>query len=531
MTFESSVDPAEYHLGPGDVFECRFWTSGETFYPVVSSDNMLLVPNLGAFDVSNKTLAQVRQEVSQSAAESFASRKPDPSHPPVALALYEPRKIYIKVKGDVATPGDYSLSAAIRADVAVDLANKIDPATLPARQPLSPMQMEIDQTGRKRLQAAFGTREVAPASERNIIVAHDDGTTERVDIVRYNGLHDPKASPPLRQGDVIVVPFRDMLGPSLGVYGAVQSPGDFEFVKGDSLLSAIKYAFGPTANADLHHIELTRIGNGDTAGSPAVYDLTSIEAHVGPDVPLAPNDRIFVRSLPEENHAAVVVVRGEVGEPGVYPINEGHTTLSQIVREAGGLNSRAYPAAGVILRHGHESHLTAGSPEEISQSSRLEDLTVSDTSNYLKQLSMRPPNVVVDMDRLFVGGDHSADVTLADGDEIVIPKRMTTVYVNGFVNNAGFVNYQEGAPLRYYIAQAGGYAQGAETSETSVIKLSTKAWMPPGDTKIEPGDEIFVPKEPDYSEDYKLNRLTTIVALVGALIAAISLYVNVTRKP
>lgn len=531
MTFESSIDPAEYHVGPGDVFECSFWTSGQTFYPLVSVDNMLMVPNLGAFDVSGKTLAEVRQDVLQKAAESFASRKQDPNHPPVTLALYQPRKIYVTVQGDIATPGVYPVSAATRADVVVAIANKLDPAIQQAaREPGTEHQMELDQLGKKRLQSVFGEREAEPASKRYLTVAHEDGTTERIDLVRYNSMHDPKASPPLRQGDVIVVPFRDMMRASIGVYGAVQSPGEFEFVQSDSLSSAIKYAFGPSANADLHHVELTRIGMGDTIGAPLVYDIALINAHQAPDVVLAPNDRVIVRSMPEENRAAVVEVRGEVGEPGVYPIEDGHTTLYQVIQEAGGLNQKAYPAAGVIKRHGHDERLTAGSPEEVAQSTRLEDLTVADTANFERQLSMRPTTAVADMYRLFVQNDRSADVKLDDGDEIIIPKCPTSVYVYGFVNNAGFVNYHEDAPLSYYIAQTGGYADGAEKSEIAVVKLSSKAWMSPGDTKIEPGDEIIVPKEPDYSEDYKLNRLTTIVTVVGALLTALSIYVNVTRK-
>ena len=106
----------------------------------------------------------------------------------------------------------------------------------------------------------------------------------------------------------------------------------------------------------------------------------------------------------------------------------------------------------------------------------------------------------------------------------------TSVYVYGFVSNAGFVNYQENAPVSYYIAQAGGYADGAEKSETSIIKLRSKAWMDPSDTKIEPGDEVFVPKEPDYSEDYKLARLTTWATIATALFGAIDVYLAVTRK-
>ncbi len=196
MTYESSIDPAEYHLGPGDVFECRFWTSGETSYPSVSLDNILLIPNLGAFDVRGETLAQVRQDVMQKAGESFASRKQDPNHPPVTLALYQPRKIYVTVQGDVITPGVYALSASSRADVAVDVANKVDPSLQPSREPGTQKQMEIDQMGKKRLESFFGEREPEPASKRYITVTHEDGTIDRIDLVRYNSMHDPKACPP-----------------------------------------------------------------------------------------------------------------------------------------------------------------------------------------------------------------------------------------------------------------------------------------------------------------------------------------------
>jgi protein involved in polysaccharide export with SLBB domain len=529
MTFESGIDPAEYHLGPGDVLECRFWTSDEIFYPVVSADNMLFIPHIGAYDVRNKTLAQIRDDVLHAVAGSFASRKQDTNHPPVSLALYQPRKIYVTVRGDVATPGVYALSAASRADVAIDIANKLDPSLQPSREPGTQKQMDIEQLGKKRLESFFGEREAEPASKRYISVAHEDGTIDRIDLVRYNSMHDQKASPPLRQGDVVVVPFRDILHPSIGVYGAVQSPGEFEFVQGDSLSSAIKYAFGPSANADLHHVELTRIGKDDTISPPLVYDLESINSHMTPDVSLAPNDRVIVRSIPEENRAAVVEVRGEVGEPGVYPIEDGRTALSQVIQEAGGLSSKAYPAAGIIKRHSHYERLTAGSPDEVAQTTRLENLTVGDTSSFERQLSMRPTTVVTDMYRLFVQGDRSADVKLEDGDEIIVPKCPTSVYVYGFVNNAGFVNYQRDAPLQYYIAQAGGYADGSMKSGTVVIKLRTKAWMDPSDTKIEPGDEILVPKQPDLSEEYKLQLLQTIATIATAVFYAISTYVLIKR--
>ncbi len=532
MTFESPVNPKEYHLGPGDVLECRFWTSGQAYYPQVSSDNMLLIPNLGAFNTADKTFAEIQAEVLQKASESFSSRTIKSDNPLLSLTIYQPRKIFVTVEGDVASPGVYTLSAAMRADVAVDLANQ-KPTT--SSQPLdvaTEQREQLEAPAKKRLEAVFGTREVAAPSERYITVAHDDGTTSRVDLVRYGALHDPTAAPPLREGDVIDVPFRDPRRPSIGVYGAVQSPGDFEYVQGDSLSSAVRYAFGPSANADLHHVEVSRAAQAGAPDPILTYDLTAIEAHTAPDIALEPNDRIILRSLPEEHNAAVVIVRGQVADPGVYPITNGTTTLSEIVHDAGGLTPAAYPAGGVLLRHGYYEQLTEGTPEEVSQVTRLENLGVSDTSNFQRQMAMRPPNVTVDMDAVLVHNDHAADVALQDGDEIDIPTQPTTVYVCGFVNNAGLVNYQKGAPLRYYISQAGGYANGADDGKTAIIKLRTKAWMEPGDTTIEPGDQIFVPKVPDLPENYEEQNLATLTGLVvGVASFLVSMYLTFIKKP
>ena len=204
-------------MGPGDVLECRFWTSGDAFYPVVSSDNTLLIPNLGAFNTQGKTFEQVRDEVMQKAVESFAARKNSSSNPLLSLTIYQPRRIFVKVEGDVASPGVYTLSSAMRADVAVDLANEKNAALTPQPDAATLQRERMQEPEKKRLESIFGTREVAAASQRYITVAHDDGTTSRVDLVRYDAMHDPSAAPPLREGDVIHVPFRDLRGPSIGV--------------------------------------------------------------------------------------------------------------------------------------------------------------------------------------------------------------------------------------------------------------------------------------------------------------------------
>ncbi len=527
--FGSAVDAREYHLGPGDVLLCKFWTSGQSLYPTVSADDRLVVHNVGEFDVRGKTLADIQKEVYAKADNAFAEGHTKSQQPPVSLSIYQPRKLFVKVRGDVLTQSVYALTGATRADVAVDLANK--PATeYPSSDPALRRQIIAEGQRKKEIESFFGSREPSAASQRYITVAHTDGTVERLDMVRYNATHDPAASPLLRESDVIHVPFRDAANGSIGVYGAVQAPGDFEYVKGDSVSSAIKYAFGLSPNADPHHVEVGRMSADGGAVLGTVCDLDAIMAHREPDIALERNDRIIVRAKQDTRSAAVVAVRGEVGQPGTYSIVDGKTTLTEVIKAAGGVSTTGFPSGGVILRHGHFENMSTGTPEEIAQSTRMENLGVSDTGNLRRQFSLRIPAVNVDMERALVKGEKDADVAMQDGDEIVIPQRPSTVFVSGFVNYAGYVPYQPGARLSYYIARAGGYAAGAQSGKTTVIKMRLKTWMDPSDTEIEPGDEIFVPKESDYSEEYQLQKLTTIVAMVGAAIAAVSLYVNITRK-
>lgn len=531
--FSSAVDPAEYHVGPGDVLQVRFWTSDQSYYPMISSDEVLIVNRIGEFPTHGKTLSQLRDEVYQKAAtafESFIKSHAATGDHPITLSLYQPRRVYVKVRGDVTAPGGFVLGASTRADVAVDLANK---ELLPSSTPQDPnvlMRIKNERDQQQRVESMFGKREIAPASQRYVTITHSDGSMERLDLVRFNTTHDPKSSPLLREGDVIDVPYRDLTAGVVGVYGAVRSPGEFEFVENDSLSSALKYAFGPTAQADLEHVEVTSNVSG---GNPItkIYNLRAILSGTASDVTLLRGDRVVVRGKREHAHAAVVAVHGEVEQPGAFPIEEGVTKLTDVIKQAGGLTPRAYPRASRVLRHGHAGLTQAGTYDDVQRTSRLANMTVEDTASFERQMSLRQTDIVVDLDRVLTKGDKSADISLADGDEIIIGERPTTIYVSGFVNNSGYVPYEDGAPLNYYIARAGGYANGAVQSETVIFKAGSKAWMDPSDTRIEPGDEIYVPKKPDIPVDVKRNEITS-YANLGLSIATfgLTLYTIFFRK-
>src|SRR5262249_54083599 len=99
----------------------------------------------------------------------------------------------------------------------------------------------------------------------------------------------------------------------------------------------------------------------------------------------------------------------------------------------------------------------------------------------------------------------SADITLQDGDELVIPKKTNYVLVGGQVFNPTAVSYLPGKSARWYLSQAGGITQVGDKSAAFVIRadgsvLSAKNnssfWSgDPMSAVLKPGDSIIVPEK------------------------------------
>lgn len=513
---DGPVDPDEYRLGPGDLLQLRVWTSSEPSSVMVSIDQKLLIPRLGEFDAKNKTLAEISHEVETQAQQSY-TRRPQGMKNLTSLSLVQPRKVLATVKGEVESPGVYSLTSATRAALAIEMARKptVQNVMTADQERLRVNERQTREEEKRR--PYFGNTSEKTHSERYIAVSHSDGSNDRIDLVRYAATRDPKYCPLLREGDIIYVPFRRSVEGMVAIYGAIRAPGTYEFVDGDSLVGMIANAYGATPNADLSKVELTRMLPTGETFTTQVYDLRNVKPGSSLDVALQRSDRIFVREMPDVRELSRVIVRGEVVRPGVYPISRTSTKLSEIISQAGGVTEYAHLTGAYITRalQSEEEGLTP--TEAALRLRRLANLAVEDTANFRVQTEVRTGDVKVDMHRLLKEGDRSADVTLRDGDEIVIPVVPNTVYVWGYVGRMGYIPYKEGATQEEYVAAAGGYAEGAIPSGTRIIKAQTKQWMEPSETTIQPGDEIYVPKEGDFSEDYNWKIAASIAGIVTGL--------------
>ncbi len=240
------------------------------------------------------------------------------------------------------------------------------------------------------------------------------------------------------------------------------------------------------------------------------------------DFEINSDDRILVKSIYEYHLRHQVEVTGEVLYPGVYPIVEKETRLSEIIVQAGGFTKEAGLADAKIIRTAEEE---VSDPEF----ERLKQIPVADMTEmeyeYFKTKSREKAYVVVDFESLFLRGDSTQDIYLRDEDKIYIPMKAKTVRVSGQVINPGLVNWEPNKNYLYYIEKCGGFAYNARKSKIRIIRAATGTWLKPRDnTIVNVGDTIFIPEVPEreYWEIFKdvllvTSQMVTIIVLINTI--------------
>ncbi len=520
-----TVDPAQYYCGAGDVMSLAL-TMPMNIEAVlaVTADGALVIPKVGAVQVSGKTLEQARKDVFAALGKKYARAEGAVEG---TLSLAQPRPILVTITGEVKTPGLLTLTAATPVSVALRMADVRE--SKPSSTSMLQTQGEAnnDPGFRARLSARyFGALETEARAVRRIAVQHADGSTSRADLLMYEATRDGRYDPLLREGDVIVVPARDVSSPLIGVLGAVQRPGIFDFVQGDKLSDLLRMGFGADPGRTITSAELTRDGMAPVKLS--VEDVRS--GKFADDVLLRPGDRLIVQAEQRRERNGSVVADGEVARPGTYPITPGKTTLRELIDFAGGFTGDAWPGLSELYRRqSGVDGLPMDYAREKDRNFEKSKLYNEDTLYWALSSRLRDGQVAVDFYKLFVTRDGAADVTLEDGDILLVPRNTGTVYVYGQVNNAGYIPWSADKDFDWYIERAGGYGSSATESRASVIKANTRAWLEADDAVIEPGDMIYVPHEPLVALASTTDILAVAAAVVGGLAGVVGLVISLTR--
>ncbi|MBD3377784.1 hypothetical protein GF406_22330 [candidate division KSB1 bacterium] len=489
---EKKIDPREYIVGPGDVFLVSIIGREDLDHEItVNPEGFVYIPNVGQVQVAESSLANAREAIKSAVQTRFSSVQ-------ITIYLLELRSFRVTVTGAVANPGLYTVDAMSRTSDALALAggfavsdtselNMVKPPESTARQPFQ--ELAPPSNSSQRLKSV----DQRP-SWRRIVVQRQKGEKVYADLKRAFLLGEMESNPYLLDGDVIMVPFIHPRAGMVEIAGAVNNPGEYEFVPGDCIGDLIDMAHGLRFDADSSELRLVRFeakSNPVTLELP-LYGTRDLQKTLDRD--LHPDDRIFISALSDYHLKYDVEVEGQVRYPGSYAIDH-HTLLSEVIERAGGFTDLAALDQAYVLR----SSLQEKTDPEFERllTMRPQEMTEIEREYFKFKYRERAGLMPIDFERLLKRDDTRHDIVLKNKDVIVIPTRGLTVSVVGQVVTPGLYPYRPGQDLDYYLTLAGGYNWNAQKRKTRVIKSKTGEWMDPdGDTIIYDGDEIFIPEKP-----------------------------------
>lgn len=324
---------------------------------------------------------------------------------------------------------------------------------------------------------------------------------------------------------------------TLTVDGEVKKPGVYEFYKGISLKDLLFQAGGFTDAASAQRIEIARRVQGDSSNKQIIADVIETTAgkdlgFKGSDLVLQPWDVVIIRTNPGYKTQVLVKVEGEVLYPGTYVLNTKEDKVSDIIKRAGGLTEQADKTGANITRI-NTSSFKDDAAERIQKLKKTTDTT----SNLLiEELSKPTVKIGLSLANILTNESSIENVSLMEGDVIVVPKKRNVVKVNGEVMFPTEVVYKEGASIEYYIDKAGGFTENARKKNLYVLNANSSA----AKTKkflffrkfpsVQAGSEILVPKSSDRSKGkLSTGEFLAIASSLASLASVAIAIINVTK--
>ena len=302
------------------------------------------------------------------------------------------------------------------------------------------------------------------------------------------------------------------------VTGTVRSPGEYPLTKNMTITQLVAAAGGLSEEAYTQLVELSRhdFSNVEKTVSEH-FNITLSEAFKDPekDPQLQPYDVVSVRTIPEFRENLSLEIRGEVRFPGAYTFKRGET-LAQVIARAGGLTELAHVSAAVFTRkdlRDQETKQLEGLRQRLRgeiAASGLEKANegksdgADNSARILEQLdaSQALGRLVVNLGAILDGSMD--DVSLKDGDLLVVPEYRQEISVLGEVQHSSSHLFNERLNITNYIELSGGINRYADKKRIYVVKADGSVvlpkhsgWFKHRTTNVEPGDTIIVPLDVD----------------------------------
>jgi len=293
--------PSNYIVGPGDTLLVNLYgKDNEQYELLITREGKLEIPGMQPLSVSGMGYQEMKAFVTEKVAQQFIGVK-------ASISFGELRSIQIYVLGEAYTPGSYTVSS------------------------LSTVTHALFVSG--------GIKETG--SLRGVQLKRAGKLVAKVDLydLLING--DNSKDTLLQSGDVIFIPS---VGHRVSVDGAVNRPGIYELMPGESYADLLEISGGAASNAYLDKVSIYRnehgfkqINNKNLADTQVLLQ----EAY--------PASEMIVPAVNERFGNAIQVI-GEVSRAGNYQWYPGLTASVLIGSEASFFSERSDTNYGLILR-------------------------------------------------------------------------------------------------------------------------------------------------------------------------------------
>jgi protein involved in polysaccharide export with SLBB domain len=407
---------------------------------------------------------------------------------------------------------------------------------------------------------AGGTTRDALLADAQVFRKTSDGKLEVISVNLAKALEgDAKDNIALEPKDRVFI-HRDLNKldpPTVAIEGEVARPGKYPLGANMTAAALVRLAGGFKRGAYTEEADLTRYEIAQ--GSKVVSDhvtvpiVKAMAEEPDADVRLRDGDVLAIKQLTGwKDVGAMITVTGEVVHPGTYGIQDGER-LSSIIQRAGGFRSDAYPYGAVFERvqvremqeknradliervrnEASEIKVVPGMDEDQQMTAQA---TVLQYRTTIENLQNTPPAgrlVIHISSNVKHWANTSTDIQVRDGDTIHIPKRPNVVLVDGSVYNPTAITYKPGKSGGWYLKQAGGPTQMANSRGTFVVRADGSVVGGPGglfsggvgSATLQPGDMVVVPEK-----TYSINNKWKTTLEVAQLAYAVGVAIQVGRS-
>jgi len=387
----------------------------------------------------------------------------------------------------------------------------------------------------KAIEAPDGTANLELAPRDRLFIFDHEGGRDRAIAPRIDELRaQSRLDAPLQAVAIagrVKAPGQYPLETGMRVSDLLRAGGNLEDAAygGDAELTRYDVINGEQRQTELVKVDLAAVLRGDSAA----------------DVPLKAYDLLNIKETPNWRSLEVVTVTGEVRFPGKYPIRRGET-LHTVLNRAGGLTPQAFPEGSVFTR----DDLKKREQEQIENLTARLKLDVATLALQSAQTNPQAAQafasgqsllvdlgnakavgrLVIDLDKVLkVDPGALGDISLKDGDQLIVPRRSQEVSVLGEVQNVTSHLYQPDLGRDDYIAKSGGVTQRADKSHIYVVRADgsvtagSGGWFHKATGEIHPGDTVVVPLDTEHMRPLALwTAVTQVIYNLAIAVAAVN---------